>query len=125
MELKFRSGGKPYSINILQLRYAQGLGKKSLLVPFKGKPLVYPYSLKRFLNKAKAFGFVHAQKSYVINHKAVIKTGYGHHHFALLDSDEEIYITKEAFEELNVLIDAARRTIIPPREGNTPWVSPN
>jgi hypothetical protein len=125
MELKFRSKGKVYSIIILQLRYAQGLGKKSLLVPFKGKPVVYPYSLKRFLQKAKAFGFVDAQKSYVINHKAVDKLIHKHHHYAQLDTGEKIYITKKAYLQLNALITAWRRTITPPTHSKFPWVTPN
>jgi len=125
MELKFKSGGKAYSIHILQVRYAQGAGKKCFLVPFNGKPILYPYSLKRFLHNAKAFGFVKAQKGYVVNHKAVLKTGHVHHHYAVLDTEQEIYITEKAFEELNALMIAARRTIIPPTSGNFPWVTPN
>ena len=124
-ELKFRSGGKSYNIPLLQLRYAQGAGKKSLLVPFKGKPFYYPYPLNQFYSKVKLFGFVLAQKSYVVNHKAVMKTGYGHHHFAELDNGEEIYITKEAFEQLNVLLTLLRRSISPAPDKNSPWVSPN
>lgn len=92
--------GRFWRLRIPQVRRARAAGRKCYLSLFSGEKVKCPLSLKEFYHRSKPFGFVHAQRCYVLNPDAVDDLYHKHHHFAILNDGEEIYITEAAYHLL-------------------------
>jgi len=120
--LQFYSKGKLQDIYLPTMRRVKAKKRGTYLLLPSGELLECPFSISYIWQIVQHFGFVKAQKSYLLNPKAVTNVFHKHHHYALLDDGRSIYITAQAYTILKIYLEKREnpKPILPPKNGFSP-----